>query len=200
LNGNFTGSACVCEEGWSGDACELETLPPPVKPPQCEAYANPVITDKAITVAYVAEMGSILEADVNGYGWCTKLIEQRIYGSMTVSRDVITYAPEWLDHFDSLKDSETSYVANRATYAVAVKTAFKESFEGTCTSSSCVIRNFCNKLIKETGLTGGSGINSLLVDQCISEGWRFQEFIKTGNTNSCEFDFVPIPYADCSSQ
>ena len=67
VNGNFTAGACICEEGWTGDACELETLPPPVKPPQCEAYSNPVVTNKAITVAYVAELGSILQDDVNGY-------------------------------------------------------------------------------------------------------------------------------------
>lgn len=57
---------------------------------------------------------------------------------MTVSRDVVIHAPEWLDHFDSLKDTESSYITNRAAYAVAVKVAFKESFEGDCTSSSCV--------------------------------------------------------------
>ena len=118
---------------------------------------------------------------------------------MTVSRDVVAHAPEWLDHFDSLKDTDSSYVANRASYAAAVKTAFKESFESDCTSSSCIVRTFCDKLIKEN-FTGNSAINTLLIDQCVSEGWRFQEFIKTGNTGSCEFDFVPIPYADCSSR
>jgi len=127
------------------------------------------------------------------------MIEQRVYGALQMSRELVTYGTGLLDYFDKLK----SDTLERTKYADYMKGEFTEAFSN-CDSGKCVVEELCKKL-PDTGPNKGSTqatwtkLKGQIVSNCMNEAWRFQDMIMTGNTTSCEFNYVPVAYSKCNS-
>jgi hypothetical protein len=169
----------------------------PQQPPKCDQYPEQPAENKTVTINYVYKLGRTLRQDILDQGWCLKMIEQRIYGSLQLSKGLMMYGTGLLDMFEKMRSDAIALTK----YGDYIKSAFTEAFS-TCDSGKCVVEEMC-KAIPNYGSNANSQdaewlkISAQLKANCDNEAWRFQDMIMTGNTTSCEFTYVPIAYASC---
>ena len=98
-----------------------------------------------------------------------------------------------MDQFDGFIDGSRALELDN--YSIRIKGYFRDSFEF-CEQGSCVVESFCQKLSNDQLFPASAALKSQVEARCLAEGWRFQQIISTGTTDSCEFTFVPLPFAE----
>ena len=56
------------------------------------------------------------------------------------------------------------------------------------------MNEFCKELVEYIELP--TGLTSQVFQNCMNDGWRFQDLIFQGNADSCKFDLVPVAFGD----
>jgi hypothetical protein len=193
--------SCVCKQGYYGALCDTTQVTDcvgvacPVKPQECPTWPAGATVEKTITLQYVTDISDMLRDDIVNQGWCYKVIESRIYGSMQMTAELMSMAPAWIQHFEDVESDLTT----RTKYANDIRDAFFNSFTVGNTASS-ILNNFCEEL---TALLGGNtNLKTQLYDRCLNDRWRFQGIINNGNLDHCEHTIVPASSGSntCSGQ
>jgi hypothetical protein len=179
--------------GQTTSAGPTTTLPPAVMPPQCPTHPTPASEDKQVSFAYITTISNLIKDNVRAKGNCLDVIHQRIYASLQLSRDLVQYGNGWMDQFDGFKDNSKALELDN--YSMRLKGYFRDSFEF-CESGSCVVESFCESLSNDSLFPGSVSLKAQVQERCLAEGWRFQQIISTGTTDSCEFTYVPLPFAE----
>ena len=74
---------------------------------ECNRWPAGETVEREITLSYLNQIANTLEADIINEGWCFKVIKDRIYGSMQMSEDLMTYGPSWVTHWRDIASDET---------------------------------------------------------------------------------------------
>ena len=147
---------------------------------------------KQVTMRYITELKNILADDIKALGWSFKLIDERIFGSMQLSPELMTYGPGYIQKFNNIKGDEIE----RNNFASDLRTKFSESFEEAETARE-VMEAFCDKMVKS--FDGTQSLHDQLYKRCMDESWRFQAFINDASTTHFEFSIVPMRGQTCSN-
>ena len=179
-------------------------------PSPCESATPGLNTEIPVKLSDIAKWGNEISDSIANRNNFLDLIEQRIFGSLRLTWDLVDDAKSIMLHLDEIKNNDE---ANQ-NYAKYLKNAWFDSFLE-CDSASCAIENFCNSLVRLPSSKNNdnsldwktasdwnlSTINGAAI-ACNRESWRFAQFMLQGNLDEqMIFDFVPFHSQEkCSAE
>merc|ERR1739848_762984 len=100
-------------------------------------------------------------------GWCLKVIENRIYGSMQLSQSLLNYAGDWLNTWKMVNVDLVMLEA----YSRRLQVYFKDAFAN-CAKGSCIGNKFCKSLVQDQLFDTDENLTMQLLARCKHEAWR----------------------------
>ena len=170
-------------------------------PSPCESATPGLNTEIPVKLSDIAKWANQISDSIINKSNFLDLIEQRIFGSLRLTWDLVDDAKSIMLHLDEIKNSDE---ANQ-NYAKYLKNAWLDSFLD-CDSASCAVEKFCDSLVRlPSGKNNDNSLDSKTsndwnsstilgaVNACNRESWRFAQFMLEGNLDEqMIFDFVPF--------
>ena len=69
----------------------------------CDAWPEGETKTKSITMRYINELKTTLGNDINAGGDCYQVIKTRIYGSMQLTNELLTYGGDWIQKWRTIE-------------------------------------------------------------------------------------------------